>query len=661
MMSTPVRLELDLRPSRFTRRAGDEPLNGYRLLSPLGVGGFGEVWKCLAPGGLLKAMKIVTVPPQLELDETQAALAKYEQAAMKRVRKIRHPFLVSVDRLDYISGELFIVMELADSSLLNEFQQYRDAGHPGIPEDHLLHYLLEAAEVLDLMNFEHGLQHLDVKPANLLLCNRHLKLADFGLVNYLAEPPAEGCRPVSVGCTPRYASPELLQGSVSRFCDQYSLAFVYQELLTGELPFDGDSLLRRLVTAPKLEALPESDRPVVARALSVNPRDRYSSCLEFTHALLKSKFDSRTTKYLRVPEFNSLTKCEPFPNDSQNRSAYSKASTGEDNSVKTTSFRHRPLELQSPYPSGDSSDTPSAHYSPVDTVGGHMNRHEEPTASEMLERVEYRADTDEVTYPPTIHVSDLRWKPDPKGERALSLDDFIARLVAAETEHVWFPQAGHESPNREVSAIIKRSFIIPTISEPSLGEKFKTILRECHAVEVSRSEKSIVLAVEGRVPFWEMLSSRQRVLKISVNVEEPGRQEPEFCWASVRITPLSPEGPSLHPRLFDVRSLLLRKIREILQAAPERRRSDRWTCNFGVRLYPILRDWRFGPAIEARAIDLSGHGIGLISPGQPPTKRFYVSPSTPSLLSDFAILTEVVQHTILEDGSYAWGAAFGQG
>src|SRR3954463_8846975 len=45
--------------SRYMRREGDEPLKGYRLVAPLGIGGFGEVWKCRAPGGVLKAMKIV--------------------------------------------------------------------------------------------------------------------------------------------------------------------------------------------------------------------------------------------------------------------------------------------------------------------------------------------------------------------------------------------------------------------------------------------------------------------------------------------------------------------------------------------------------------------------------------------------------------------------
>ena len=133
----------------------------------------------------------------------------------------------------------------------------------GIGDDELLHHLLEAAEVLDVMNFHHGLQHLDVKPGNMLISNRHVKLADFGLVSSVVERSAEESRPLACVVTPRYASPELLQGSVSRYCDQFSLAIVYQELLTGTVPYDGAGLLKRLLKPPELHALPEVDRPVV--------------------------------------------------------------------------------------------------------------------------------------------------------------------------------------------------------------------------------------------------------------------------------------------------------------------------------------------------------------------------------------------------------------
>src|SRR5437763_4251283 len=208
-----------------TRQRHSEPIPGYRLLEPLGQGGFGEVWKCEAPGGLHKAIKFVHGSDGLLGNEPSGA--EQELRALQHVKSIRHPFLLSMDRVEHVGGELVIVMELADRSLHDLLVEYRAAGKPGVPRAELLAYLAETAEVLDLMNQEHGLQHLDVKPRNLFLVCNHVKVADFGLVNSLGGG-------VKIGAiTPLYAAPEVFLGQISPRSDQYSLAIVYQELLTG--------------------------------------------------------------------------------------------------------------------------------------------------------------------------------------------------------------------------------------------------------------------------------------------------------------------------------------------------------------------------------------------------------------------------------------------
>ena len=88
---------------------------------------------------------------------------------------------------------------------------------------------------------------------------------------------------------PLYAAPELFLGNLSLHCDQYSLAIVYQELLTGALPFHGKNLRQLLLQHtqenPDLQPLPSHDRAIVARALSKNPEHRFATCLDFVRAL----------------------------------------------------------------------------------------------------------------------------------------------------------------------------------------------------------------------------------------------------------------------------------------------------------------------------------------------------------------------------------------
>src|SRR5260370_6385986 len=112
----------------------------------------------------------------------------------------------------------------------------------------------------------------------MVLGGRRSKIADFGMVKALSGTSATA----RGGVTPIYAPPEAFDGRVSRHSDQYSLAIVYQEMLTGVRPFPGTTVMQlaqqHLHGRPLLDPLPAADRAVMARALARAPDKRYPNC-----------------------------------------------------------------------------------------------------------------------------------------------------------------------------------------------------------------------------------------------------------------------------------------------------------------------------------------------------------------------------------------------
>ena len=253
--------------------AGSE-LFGYRIERLLGRGGMGVVYLCEDPRlRRLVALKLLTASLALDDGFRERFLAEAELAA-----SLDHPHVVPIYEAGNRGGILFIAMRYVEGSDLKALI------HDGpLSAERALGLCAQVAEALDFAH-EHGLVHGDVKPSNVLLDGRdHTYLADFGVTRRLEQPQA--VEPGLLG-TIDYVAPEQIRGEqLDGRADQYSLACLMYESLTGEPPY------ARSTNAAVLFAHLEEQPPapaglerVMATALAKHPADRYGSCAELVTA-----------------------------------------------------------------------------------------------------------------------------------------------------------------------------------------------------------------------------------------------------------------------------------------------------------------------------------------------------------------------------------------
>ena len=137
-------------------------LAGYSIEKRLGSGGSGEVWKAVAAGGRAKAVKIIFGC----LDERRAA---QELKSLNRVKSLSHPFLLALESVTVVDGRRGHRHRFGRSEFARPLFGMSGRGtRAAFPRSELMGYLAETAEALDYLESDHGLQHLDVKPENLL-------------------------------------------------------------------------------------------------------------------------------------------------------------------------------------------------------------------------------------------------------------------------------------------------------------------------------------------------------------------------------------------------------------------------------------------------------------------------------------------------------------
>lgn len=267
-------------------QAGLEPFPGFRLRQLLGRGGFGEVWEAVTPQGSSIALKFLPC--------TDNRASAKEISAIQVIRALHHPHLTRIDQVWSHVGSIVVAMELAEGSLLDLLEAYQaELNRPMVPQQVCL-YLTQVADALDFLNSRHHLidgnrvaiQHCDVKPSNMLLFADIVKLCDFGL-SALTTVQIQFHRRAG---TLEYTAPEVFQGRLSDWTDQYALAVSYCKLRGGRLPFsDTPGKFERDYARPEpdLSMLPLVERPIIARGLSRVPQNRWPTCMELMAQLAK--------------------------------------------------------------------------------------------------------------------------------------------------------------------------------------------------------------------------------------------------------------------------------------------------------------------------------------------------------------------------------------
>src|SRR6478752_4243858 len=269
-----------------------EVFAGYTVERELGAGGMGSVYLARHPRlPRFDALKLL----RSELCADPGFVGRFEREA-DTVAQLDHPNIVPVYDRGSQDGQLWISMRFIDGTNAENALAAYDKG--GMPPERAVRIVSEVASALDYAH-KHQLLHRDVKPANILLTSgpddddeaERVFLSDFGVAKVIGDAAERISSLTSTGsvvATLDYASPEQIKGQVlDQSTDIYALGCVLYKLLTGTVPFPGESVAARVYghlnnepPAPSalVPALPSALDEVTATALAKEPADRYPSC-----------------------------------------------------------------------------------------------------------------------------------------------------------------------------------------------------------------------------------------------------------------------------------------------------------------------------------------------------------------------------------------------
>ena len=265
--------------------------NRYRLDSKLGEGGMATVY-CGTDVLLRRRVAIKVLREQYAAD-AEFVRRFYQEA--ESAAKLSHPNIVNTFDVGHQDDTYFIVMELVDGSSLAEII----AADGRLPEPVAIDYATQIASGLAYAHRQ-GLLHRDIKPANILVTKDDVvKLSDFGIARAVSQQTMALTKPGLVMGSVYYISPEQAQEhEIHETADLYSLGVVLYQMLTGSLPYTGESPVTVALKhigdpVPAIDARTTGISPALAaivnRLLQKNPEHRFQSASDLATALREAR------------------------------------------------------------------------------------------------------------------------------------------------------------------------------------------------------------------------------------------------------------------------------------------------------------------------------------------------------------------------------------
>jgi serine/threonine protein kinase len=260
----------------------------YKIVRELGRGAMGVVYLATDPTiGRSVAIKTIRLGEVSDAEERSRLRERLFREA-RSAGVLSHPGIVTIYDMEAQDDIAYIAMEYVNGPTLDQLI----SGKP-LPPDRMFSILGQAAVALDYAH-QKGIVHRDIKPANIMVTEDGLsKITDFGIAKISTSEQFTMTGAI-VG-TPHYMAPEQVQGlAVDGRADQFSLAVIAFEMLTGEKPFTGDQLttvVYRIVAEEPVPAhrlnstLNQQITNVLRRALAKKPDARYPNCQKFVDAL----------------------------------------------------------------------------------------------------------------------------------------------------------------------------------------------------------------------------------------------------------------------------------------------------------------------------------------------------------------------------------------